>query len=558
MGGAGEGTAAHAGVLTASLSCACAARPPLRSARGRRRGTCDPGTATVCLRLASLFLLAVASGAAAAPSFRVERAYPNLGLRMRMLAEADPEPLKPPHIFFYERVAQRNGEAVRTRFEAYDPHALWFATQHGGQWRDAKGNRLVLGRADRQCPVFAAPHVTREAFDRALAAVERVDPASRVAVVAWVRAFANVPLGEPELLKAKPFGPPAVLFFPHQDPQCLVYAFRPRGSIAGRPAGWYAAILTVADGTPAARARDLFEQQFLATVAAGGSGTANAVGATTLAPASGARRAGDDDHPSRDAARRSIANLKDWWSADLPGYIILSDIRSSAGRRLISDLQRQLPHLKTAFERLVPPRAANRDVHVIRIFEDPGHYRAYVGEARAWSAGIWEPGRRELVLLFRGEQRAAETMSVIFHEGFHQYLHYAYEMKEAPVWFNEGHACLFEAAGMGPRGSVALRESASRTRLILADIDAAAERLPQILQMSYDQFYGGGDEFRNLNYAVAWGLVYYLRKGATLRRNSRDAQLLSAITRSVTTGEDPRAAAAAALAFIDLSGRTAG
>ena len=64
--------------------------------------------------------------------------------------------------------------------------------------------------------------------------------------------------------------------------------------------------------------------------------------------------------------------------------------------------------------------------------------------------------------------------------------------------------------------------------------------------MSYDQFYGGDDEFRNLNYAVAWGLVYYLRKGATLRRNSRDAQLLSATTRSVTAGEDPRAAAAAA------------
>lgn len=470
---------------------------------------------------------------------------------MRMLAEAEPEPLKPPQTFFYERVTQRGAAVTRTRFEAYDPHTLWVATQHGGQWRDAKGNRLVIGRADRQRPLFEEPHVSREVFERALANTERIDPTRREAVIAWLEAFANTSLGPPELVKTKPFGPAAVLFFPNRDPHRLVYAFRPRGTMAGKPASWYAAILTIADGTPPDPARAVMEQQFLATVAVGSS-TVNTVQAKTLSSSAGVYRARDSEHPSRIAARQTIANLQGWWSADLPGYIILSDIRSSAGRRLISDLQRQLPHLQAAFERLVPPRRADRDVHIIRIFEQPEHYRTYVGEALSWSAGMWDPSRRELVLQFRGANRVGETMAVIFHEGFHQYLHYAYEMNEAPVWFNEGHACFFEAAEMSPRGRVSLDENAARTRLLLANLEAAAARLPQILQMSYAQFYAGADETRNLNYAAAWGLVYYLRKGAPALHKNHDAHLLPAYTQAVAAGDDPHAAATAALAAIDL------
>ncbi len=144
-----------------------------------------------------------------------------------------------------------------------------------------------------------------------------------------------------------------------------------------------------------------------------------------------------------------------------------------------------------------------------------------------------------------------ETLAVILHEGFHQYLFYAYGMKETPVWFNEGHACLFEAAEVSNQGKVELPENAMRARLLLVDLDAAAARIPELLRMSYAQFYGGDDAARNLNYATAWGLVYYLRKGVPTERNSPAAQVLETYAAALAAGSSPEQAATAAFAGVD-------
>jgi hypothetical protein len=71
--------------------------------------------------------------ARAAPSFRVDKNYPESALRFRTLGNSVPEPLAQPktHTYTFTR-----GEE-QTKRDLFDPSELWYASQHAGQWRDA-------------------------------------------------------------------------------------------------------------------------------------------------------------------------------------------------------------------------------------------------------------------------------------------------------------------------------------------------------------------------------------------------------------------------------------
>jgi hypothetical protein len=499
--------------------------------------------------------LTLAGSAGAAPSFRANKNYPELGLSLRTLGGAVPEPLPPHKTFTY--TFTRNGES--TRRDLFDPHELWYATQHAGQWRDDDGNRLILGRASRLPPRIESDlqHVARETFEEALAAPGAAfDPDSPDALAAWLAAFAGCAPGTPEKLRTG-FALHDALCFPADADDTLVYAFRAkRRTPQGRtePTEWFCAVVRIADSTPKAKVRKDFETQFLASVAALPQRATPAAGvqgkALRTAPAAHRDAAAVPDHPSRAAARRSIANMKDWWYAETLDYVFLSDIRSSAGKSLVKELQATLPALRTAFACLVPPFQTESDVSVVRIFEDAEAYRQYVGQEHAWSVGIWSPMRRELVILSQGKDRD-QTLEIIRHEGFHQYLFYATRMIPNAMWYNEGHACFFESAEIDSRGRVELPEG-GRAAYLLEHLARAAANLPAILHADHAAFYGGADAQRHLNYATAWGLVYFLRKGVPSQRLSVYAQILPAYLKTLEATRDPEAATAAAFEGVDM------
>ncbi|MFA7172649.1 MAG: DUF1570 domain-containing protein [Kiritimatiellia bacterium] len=250
------------------------------------------------------------------------------------------------------------------------------------------------------------------------------------------------------------------------------------------------------------------------------------------------------DSPSRMAARKSIANMKEWWFAETPEYIFLSDVRSSTGRALVKEMQQNMPHLRSAYAKLIPPFEPLTDANVVRIFGTQEGYKQYVSESLEWSSGLWSPMQRELVILAQGRDNA-KTIEIIQHEGFHQYLFFATSMISSLPWYNEGHACFFEAAQVDRRGVVKIQEN-SRVRHLLANPDATAKHIPTLLTMGYDVFYHKTDEMRSLNYTTAWALIYYLHKGAPLERTNPYAQILDKYLATLKTSKNSADATTAA------------
>jgi hypothetical protein len=499
-------------------------------------------------------------GASAAPSFRSDRNYPSLGLRIRVLGNSAPEPLAQYKTYTY--TFTRGDETYKR--DMFDPRELWYATQHAGQWRDEAGNVLALGRPTLLLPTIPSEmkHVLREDYDKAVADPALVfDPASAEALTAWVKAFAECTPKAPEPLRTSAFNLAGAVFFPVEEASTLVYAFRVKTRKANgqsAPSDWFCAVIKIGDGTLKSKVRKDFETQFLANVAALPQAGAAAAGMQPKAlnaapPALGGKEpaAAIPDHPSRTAARRSIANMKDWWFAETPEYIFLSDIRSATGKALVKELQATMPLLRGAFSKLIPPFETATDVSVVRIYEEREAYKQYVGKGFEWSAGLWSPMRRELVILSQGKDRE-QTLNIIKHEGFHQYLFYACSMIENASWFNEGHACFFESAEVDSKGRVEVPEN-NRADYLLRNLDAAARQIPKVLHVGHDAFYKGSDEQRNLNYTTVWSLVYFLRKGAPAENKTAYASIIDTYLKTLASAKDADAATTAAFEGVNMS-----
>jgi len=494
----------------------------------------------------------------AAPSFRSDKNYPNLGLRIRVLSKSVPEPLAQYQTYTY--TFQRGDETFKR--DMFDPRELWYATQHVGQWRDENSNVLILGRPTRLLPAFETKHVLREDFDKVLADPAMVfDPASAGALTAWVKAFAACTLQTPEPLRVQSFVTLAdAVFFPVEESARLVYAFRvntrkPNGQTA--PSDWFVVVIKIGDGTLKSKVRKEVEAQFLANAAAAPKiGAAAEEGvqskALTITPTFGKTPAVTiPDHPSRTAACKSIANMKGWWFAETPEYIFLSDIRSAIGKSLVKELQAVMPVLRRAFTKLIPPLEDMTDVSVVRIYEEPEAYKQYVGKDFEWSYGFWSPMRRELVILSQGKDKE-KTLEVIKHEGFHQYLFYAFSMIENAMWFNEGYACFFETAEVNSQGRVEIPEN-PRVGHLLDNLAAAARQLPELLHAGRSAFYGGSDQQRSLNYTTAWALVYFLCKGVPSKKLTAYASILDTYLKTLASTKDAEAATTAAFEGVNMA-----
>ena len=68
------------------------------------------------------------------------------------------------------------------------------------------------------------------------------------------------------------------------------------------------------------------------------------------------------------------------------------------------------------------------------------------------------------------------------------------------------------------------------------------------LALDYPRFYAVPER----NYALAWGVVYYLMRGAPLERGQPYANVIGAYRAELERGGDPERATAAAFADVDM------
>lgn len=227
---------------------------------------------------------------------------------------------------------------------------------------------------------------------------------------------------------------------------------------------------------------------------------------------------------NREQVLRSIRNLRDWRFEESDNYIFVTN---DSDRRAISRLRSELEQAREVFTDYFPLRKPLQAVSVVRIFNTRDQYKEYVGEALQWSGGLWMPARRELVIspLDRGARESVRQMfmrQVAFHEGFHQYLHYAAGEAQAGMWFNEGTAQFFEGVEFqSGKGIVKLPQYIESTLTALFAGNKVHD-IAALIKMDRDTFYG---QNRDVNYPLAQALVYYLWKGAPTDGKPEYAQI---------------------------------
>ena len=152
-----------------------------------------------------------------------------------------------------------------------------------------------------------------------------------------------------------------------------------------------------------------------------------------------------------------------------------------------------------------------------------------------WSAALWSPQHRELVLYYP-EQGLETLLRTVWHEALHQHLDYACSMIQSPAWFNEGHAVLFEHSHFNLDGEIVFDVVPDAVAAIKPNPSEIAEFLPSFFEMDYPDFYSGSSEERIFKYHIAWSVAYFLQVGAPKVRfqpfKNLRADLMKALVRT--------------------------
>jgi len=432
---------------------------------------------------------------------------PDLGLELPGLEASVAAPLDMPRAEAY--LVTRDGESwLEDRFDTFD---LWQGLTVRGRWCDGDGNELHLARLSHRPPGDAPGTVSsRRVFRDRLAhrAVNPRDPAQRdmAAVLA-----SPVELGRavrPRRSRRANFTD--LVCYSTTNELALAYAFRPRDPDPKAVRDWYLAVLVAAADSDMAEVRARFEEDFLDRISVP---SVLARRSLPKAPPEPGPEAGEAELLRADL-RAAVANYDEWHCVDAEDVTVLDDLGAGVHAGFIASLTNELPRLRRAFAETAPsPLAATNALAVVRVFRSRREYLAYVGVDAAWTAALWSPEHRELVL-YHPEGGTEELLHTVWHEAFHQHLAYAGAMVSSSPWFNEGHAQLFEHSHVDRKGRRVFDRDAQAAAFVHEYAPTLAPTLPALMRMDYDRFYEGEREMVAVRYRVAWSIAYFLSVGA--------------------------------------------
>jgi len=206
----------------------------------------------------------------------------------------------------------------------------------------------------------------------------------------------------------------------------------------------------------------------------------------------------------REARKNKLRGVKGWAALDTANYLIVYN--KEVKRPLLKKVARHIEAIRRdVYEVLFPPAKEIKAISVVRVCKDRQEYLRY--GAPAGSAGYWSPGDEELVF-YQDKSNKKDSLRVLYHEAFHQYIHYAVGDVAPHSWFNEGHGDYFAGHDYVGR-KFQPKPFRWRTGII-------ANALAQKTYVPLDKFlkYTQGEYYANpgLCYAQGWSLVYFLRE----------------------------------------------
>ncbi len=203
-------------------------------------------------------------------------------------------------------------------------------------------------------------------------------------------------------------------------------------------------------------------------------------------------------------AARKAKLIKGWSAIDTANYLIVYN--SEVKRPLIKKVALHIEAIRTdVYEKLFPPTREVKAISVVRVCKDRAEYHRYGGPGG--SAGYWARGDEELVF-YQDKSNRKDSLRVLYHEAFHQYIHYAVGEVAPHSWFNEGHGDYF--AGHNYRsGKFKSDVFRWRTGTIATALGQKTYvPLRKFLKYSQGEYYADA----GLCYAQGWSLVYFLRE----------------------------------------------
>jgi len=211
-----------------------------------------------------------------------------------------------------------------------------------------------------------------------------------------------------------------------------------------------------------------------------------------------------------------IEAMEDGWKVeDTENYIV---VYNTSDQPLVRRIVKDLEDIREKYIELFPPSGPIEAVSTVRVCSSMEEYHSYGGPPG--SAGYWYDVTEELVLpdatvRKKGEKTdKSNTFIILYHEAFHQYIHYSAGKLSPHSWFNEGYGDFFSGAEIS--GGKVKKIGPNPWRV--ATIKKAVERrkhVPLADIIRYEQ----GDYYRNagLCYAEGWSIIYFLN-------TSKDAQ----------------------------------
>lgn len=456
---------------------------------------------------------------------------PDIGLRVKLMPDARETPPSPPRVYYY-RLKQGDQE---WKEERYAPADLWRAKQMVGQWKGRFGNTLALAIISSRLPQgFKSTHVTRDIYEDGRTNDVRTSGApfpNAEDITEWVHHFTGCSNAVAERVASPSSRVDPVIRFKLTPAVSnrVAYAFRLNRN-AGHTSSpsWICATYDICPDIPMSVACRAIEKEFLTSLSFSAISEPPALSSATPPTGPKSRPGETEDMMAvRQQVAESIRNLKGWWYDASPHYIILSNLKGNT-KLMVEQLRKAMDAIRPAYTRCIP-EPAGTVVSVIRMPATPEEYVTYVGADHAWTGGMWIPDRKELLIrpsVDKGSQDKRHSLfRLAFHEGFHQYAFYAMNQADTAVWFNEGYAQLFENAVIA-NGRIRIDEDQHALTLLPSLLAKGGADLDRLLHLTHEQFYDRDDAVRASNYALAWALVYYLKKGAGSDPKSPFAGLL--------------------------------
>lgn len=240
----------------------------------------------------------------------------------------------------------------------------------------------------------------------------------------------------------------------------------------------------------------------------------------------------------RKKARSELA--KGWKALDTENFLI---VHHSKNEGLVKRIARDIEAMRAFYMSLFPPTGPMDRLAIVRICQTKEEYHQYGGPPT--SGGYWHPGNEELVFfdysytmktlddderkrMGKAKLTDDDSLLVLYHEAFHQYIHYAVGEFSPHDWFNEGFGDYFSGAVVGESTGRVLRIDPSPWRIHTAkdmcEFGQGFIPLKEILEAERAVFYHPSRV--RWFYAGAWSFLYFLNHAKEVAAHPQWSKLL--------------------------------